>query len=79
MDEMHSLFIPNYEELSGIPFKIILEKLSIKFNNLLIPKYAELHNNNFVLTLDGWFICDYIVEQIFEITKEIQNDYKKNF
>jgi len=73
------LSISKFEEVAELPFNEILDKINRKFNNTFVPKFAELNNNYLVLSLDGWFICDYIVEQIFEITKEIKYDYKKDF
>ncbi|MBN2279738.1 MAG: radical SAM family heme chaperone HemW [Candidatus Marinimicrobia bacterium] len=72
------LSVDEFQNLTHRDFSKILEAVQKKFDGQLIPKYAELKNNNLVLSLDGWFICDYIVQEIFNQTKELEYDYKKN-
>jgi len=66
------LNIEYIEILSGVNFQLILDKIKEKFNNNFIPKYGILKNNKLILTLEGWFICDYIIQEISLVTDNLR-------
>ncbi len=66
------LNIKYIEEILGFKFQIVLDKIEKKFNNNFIPKYGILKNNKLILTLEGWFICDYIIQEISLVTDNLR-------
>ncbi len=77
MRTSNGLPITDFEKLSHVDFNKIIQNLEIKFNNQFLKKYASLNNDSLILNIEGWFICDYIVEQIMIIVEEINDDIKK--
>ncbi len=71
------LSIQQFESITAIDFARVCEKMNQLFDNRFFKKYAQINRDFLQLTVDGWFICDYIVKKIIEITEEIWNDNKK--
>jgi oxygen-independent coproporphyrinogen-3 oxidase len=71
------LSLQYFQNLTNIVFSLILNHLNKKFNDQFLIKYASINRNYLVLTIEGWFICDYIIEQVMIIIEEINNDLKK--
>ncbi len=72
------LNIPRYEALTNVNFSDILSAIETRFRQTFLEKYATKTNNNLQLTIEGWFICDYIVRELNKITEDFYNDNKKN-
>ncbi len=69
--------IRQFENLTGLEIEPVCKKMEQIFDNRFLKKYAQINNDFLQLTVEGWFICDYIVRKIIEITEEIRNDHKK--
>jgi len=66
------LSLSSFESLINLDFKTILISLEKKFNRQFLGKYAKIEKDFLRLTVEGWFICDYIIEQILTIIEECQ-------
>ncbi|MFP4548018.1 MAG: radical SAM family heme chaperone HemW [Fidelibacterota bacterium] len=69
--------IRQFINLTNLDIELVCQKMEQIFDNRFLKKYAQMNNDFLQLTVEGWFICDYIVKKIIEITEEIRDDNKK--
>ncbi|PIS28872.1 MAG: coproporphyrinogen III oxidase [Candidatus Marinimicrobia bacterium CG08_land_8_20_14_0_20_45_22] len=67
---MDGMNFKDLEESTGMASAEILEKLQDKLKQRDLEKYGRMTDNRLVLNHHGWFICDYIIENVLTIIEE---------